>query len=156
MSVVDARLVDEGDGDALVALATANHGVLESSFEHTLATGALFAIGFMAAGVALLLLAGLHTKWTVRRKRKRVAPKSDTVKLDEMTDAQIRGRIISASANLDLWLRAAAVRDIRVDGSLLQVDGAAGKRPQFRIRVHDSGGGFAEWPQGSADGKVFF
>ena len=40
MSVVDPRLVDEGADDALVALATANHGVLESSFEHTLATAA--------------------------------------------------------------------------------------------------------------------
>lgn len=38
MSVVEARAVDEGDGDALVALATANHGVLVSSFEHRLAT----------------------------------------------------------------------------------------------------------------------
>lgn len=38
MSVVDARVVDEGRDDALVAVATANHGVLESSFEHFLAT----------------------------------------------------------------------------------------------------------------------
>lgn len=37
MSVVDARLVDEGAGDALVAVASANHGVLDSSFEHQLA-----------------------------------------------------------------------------------------------------------------------
>jgi acyl-coenzyme A thioesterase PaaI-like protein len=37
MSVVDARVVDEGANDALVAVATANHGVLDSSFEHRLA-----------------------------------------------------------------------------------------------------------------------
>ena len=40
MSVAEVRAVDEGADDALVAIATANHGVLESSFEHRLATAA--------------------------------------------------------------------------------------------------------------------
>lgn len=38
MSVVQARAVDEGANDTLVAVATANHGVLESTFEHRIAT----------------------------------------------------------------------------------------------------------------------
>jgi acyl-coenzyme A thioesterase PaaI-like protein len=38
MSVVEARAVDEGADDELVAIATANHGVLESTFEHRVAT----------------------------------------------------------------------------------------------------------------------
>lgn len=37
MSVSSARLVDEGDGDRLVALATANNGVLTPRFEHFMA-----------------------------------------------------------------------------------------------------------------------
>ncbi len=36
MSVVESRLVDEGADDALVALATANHGVLEPTFDDSL------------------------------------------------------------------------------------------------------------------------
>lgn len=36
MSVVDSRVVDEGAGDALVALSTANHGVLEPTFDDAL------------------------------------------------------------------------------------------------------------------------
>ena len=36
MSVVECRLVDEGADDALVALATANHGVLEPTFDDSL------------------------------------------------------------------------------------------------------------------------
>ncbi|MEM9203783.1 MAG: hypothetical protein AAGC53_19245 [Actinomycetota bacterium] len=36
MSVVSARIVDEGNDDALVALATANHGVLEPTFDDAL------------------------------------------------------------------------------------------------------------------------
>jgi acyl-coenzyme A thioesterase PaaI-like protein len=36
MSVVEARVVDEGAGDALVALSTANHGVLEPTFDDSL------------------------------------------------------------------------------------------------------------------------
>ncbi|MEO0492668.1 MAG: hypothetical protein AAF081_04550 [Actinomycetota bacterium] len=38
MSVVDCRVVDAGAGDAVVALATANHGVLEPTFEDSLRT----------------------------------------------------------------------------------------------------------------------
>ncbi|MEM7140592.1 MAG: hotdog domain-containing protein [Actinomycetota bacterium] len=38
MSIVDARVVDEGRDDALVAVATANHGVLTPEFEHVLAS----------------------------------------------------------------------------------------------------------------------
>jgi acyl-coenzyme A thioesterase PaaI-like protein len=41
MSIVEARVVDEGNGDTLVALVTANHGVLESSFDHFLADAAI-------------------------------------------------------------------------------------------------------------------
>jgi acyl-coenzyme A thioesterase PaaI-like protein len=41
MSVVEARVVDEGAGDALVAIVTANHGVLESDFSHFLATASI-------------------------------------------------------------------------------------------------------------------
>lgn len=41
MSVVEASVVDEGAGDALVAVVTANHGVLESDFAHFLATAAI-------------------------------------------------------------------------------------------------------------------
>jgi acyl-coenzyme A thioesterase PaaI-like protein len=37
MSIVEARVVDEGEGDTLVALVTANHGVLDSAFDHFLA-----------------------------------------------------------------------------------------------------------------------
>lgn len=37
MSVVEARVVDEGRNDLLVAVVTANHGVLDSSFDHWLA-----------------------------------------------------------------------------------------------------------------------
>jgi len=37
MSIVEARVVDEGADDALVALVTANHGVLDSAFDHFLA-----------------------------------------------------------------------------------------------------------------------
>ena len=36
MSVVQSRLVDEGNDDALVALSTANHGVLEPTFDDSL------------------------------------------------------------------------------------------------------------------------
>ena len=36
MSVVQSRLVDEGADDALVALSTANHGVLEPTFDDSL------------------------------------------------------------------------------------------------------------------------
>ncbi len=36
MSVVESRLVDEGADDALVALSTANHGVLEPTFDDSL------------------------------------------------------------------------------------------------------------------------
>ncbi|MEM9463828.1 MAG: hypothetical protein AAGA90_00550 [Actinomycetota bacterium] len=36
MSVVESRIVDEGAGDALVALSTANHGVLEPTFDDSL------------------------------------------------------------------------------------------------------------------------
>ena len=42
MSVVECRIVDEGAGDALVALSTANHGVLEPTFDdslHHMSTG---------------------------------------------------------------------------------------------------------------------
>lgn len=38
MSVADARVVDAGNDDALVAVATANHGVLVPEFEHVLAS----------------------------------------------------------------------------------------------------------------------
>jgi acyl-coenzyme A thioesterase PaaI-like protein len=38
MSVVDFRCVDEGSGDQLVAVGTANHGVLASDFEHRIAS----------------------------------------------------------------------------------------------------------------------
>ena len=41
MSIVEARVVDEGADDRLVALVTANHGVLESSFDHFLADAAV-------------------------------------------------------------------------------------------------------------------
>lgn len=37
MSVVEATVVDEGANDRLVAVVTANHGVLDSSFDHWLA-----------------------------------------------------------------------------------------------------------------------
>jgi len=37
MSIVEARVVDEGAADTLVALVTANHGVLDSTFDHFLA-----------------------------------------------------------------------------------------------------------------------
>ena len=38
MAIAEARLVDEGDGDRLVALATANHGVLKPDFDPPVAS----------------------------------------------------------------------------------------------------------------------
>lgn len=109
---------------------------------HPILTGALIAVGFF--GTCVLMLALLIGRERVEKPQQPAEPPK---KLKDMTDGEIRGKVISAAAELDLWVRAATLRHIRIDGTLLTV---AGNRPHFRVKVYDHAGGYAEWPKDPA------
>ena len=62
--------------------------------------------------LAVLLFAEAQTR---RKQRKEKPAKPAPVMLETLTDDQLRSRIRETANELDLWLRAASLRDVDVD-----------------------------------------
>lgn len=111
---------------------------------NTFVTGALFAIGFFVALIALGATIGLVSRWLgARRKEKTEEPGANPTPW-QCTEEEVVKKIIRAACDLDLWTRTGRLRGMQIDAVLVnltdQPEIYPGGRSSFKVRVRKQGG----------------
>lgn len=107
--------------------------------------GFLFAVG----GIATLLFVGflcyqlgIRAKDFPRTKEalEKAKERKPVVEFAHLTDSDLRQKVLRAAMELDLWVRAATARGMRVDAELIQHDAGTLSnplpRPVFKLKVN--------------------
>ena len=120
--------------------------------------GILFGLGFLFVAILVGVLFGLLCRLGTSRTeegRKNTPEESKAVEKPPkaLTDPEIRNKVLQATLDLDIWIRAARLRGMEIEASLVnrtdQPEIYPGGRTTFMVKISgEDGGTLMQWPPG--------